>query len=140
VRDLEVLAAALLHDTLEDTDATPDAVRALVGDNVLTLVLEVTDDKSLPKQERKQRQIEHAAHASPQAKLIKLADKISNVYDLSHEPPAGWSYARIVTYLDWSEAVVSQIRGTNPWLEAEYDRVLAEARIITEEREKNALS
>ncbi len=135
VRDLDVLTAALLHDTLEDTDATPDEVRALGGDKVLALVMEVTDDKSLPKQERKQRQIAHAAHASPQAKLIKLADKISNVYDLSHEPPAGWSRARIIAYLDWSEAVVFQIRGTNPWLEAEYDRVLAEVRIITEERE-----
>ena len=67
-----------------------------------------------PKQERKQLQIAHAAHASPQAKLIKLADKISNVYDLSHEPPAGWSHERIIEYLDWSEAVVSGTRGTNP--------------------------
>lgn len=139
VHDLEVLAAALLHDTLEDTDATPDEIRTLGGDAVLALVKEVTDDKSLPKHKRKQRQVAHAAHASPQAKLIKLADKINNVIDLSHEPPAGWSHERIIEYLNWSEDVVLQIRGTNQWLEAEFDRVLAEARTLTEESEKHAL-
>ena len=135
VRDLDVLTAALLHDTLEDTDATPSEIQILGGETVLSLVQEVTDDKSLPKGVRKKLQIEHAMHASHNAKVIKLADKICNVYDLSHESPAGWSRERIIEYMDWSDDVVAKLRGTNRMLEAEYDRILDESRSIVEEDE-----
>ncbi|MDF1514176.1 MAG: HD domain-containing protein [Anaerolineae bacterium] len=128
VRDVEVLTAALLHDVLEDTQTTIEEIHAVAGDAALDLVLEVTDDKSLPKEVRKRLQIKHTAAASTGAKLIKLADKICNVNDLQNDPPAGWTPERINAYLDWSAQVVAQARGTNPYLEAEFDHVLARAR------------
>ncbi|HMD88134.1 MAG TPA: HD domain-containing protein [Anaerolineaceae bacterium] len=128
VRDIPTLAAAVLHDTIEDTSATPDELRSLFGNEVLGLVLEVSDDKGLPKQARKQLQIEHAPFISDAAKQIKLADKICNVYDISHSPPMGWSQQRLKEYLDWSEKVVSGLRGANLALEACYDQVLRDAK------------
>lgn len=128
VRDEALLTAAILHDTIEDTDATPDEIRNEFGEEVLRLVLEVTDDKSLPKEVRKQLQIENAAKKSPEAKLLKLADKICNVYDLIHFPPLGWSLKRKQEYLVWSEKVVQGIRGSNKELEARYDEVLEEGK------------
>ncbi len=133
VRDVSTLLAALLHDTLEDTDTTPDEIEALFGAEVLAFVREVTDDKSLPKATRKQLQIEHAPHLSTGAKLIKLADKIDNVYDISHDPPESWPHERQVAYLDWAEAVVAGLRGVNVALEARFDAVLHEGRdMLTE--------
>mgnify|MGYP000021979148 CR=1 FL=1 len=129
VRDMPTLIAAILHDTLEDTDTTDDEVRTQFGAEVLALVQEVTDDKSLPKATRKQLQIEHAPHISTKAKLIKLADKIDNVTDVTREPPADWPYARLVAYLDWSEQVVDGLRGVNAALEAYYDDVLRQGRM-----------
>ena len=90
----------------------------------------MTDDKSLPKTLRKQLQIEHAAHASPQAKIIKLADKIHNVLELTNEPPADWPQSRIVAYVDWSDLVVAGLRGVNPPLETLYDDVVRAARVM----------
>ena len=98
------------------------------GEEVLGLVLEVTDDKSLPKEVRKQLQIENSAKKSPKAKLIKLADKICNVYDLVHYPPSGWSLKRKQEYLLWSEKVIQGVRGSNKELEAYYDEVLEEGK------------
>lgn len=130
VRDVPTLVAALLHDTLEDTETTPGELEALFGTEVLAIVQEVTDDKTLPKATRKQLQIEHAPHLSSGAQLIKLADKIDNVYDVSHDPPEWWPHARMVAYLDWAEAVVAGLRGVNAPLEAHFDAVLDEAREI----------
>jgi (p)ppGpp synthase/HD superfamily hydrolase len=132
VRDVPTLLAALLHDTLEDTDTTAGEIEALFGAKVLSFVQEVTDDKTLPKARRKQLQIEHAPHLSAGARLIKLADKIDNVYDISHDPPEGWPHERQVAYLDWAEAVVAGLRGVNVALEAHFDVVLREAREIIE--------
>ncbi len=128
VRDLDTLVAAMLHDTLEDTDTTVEEIKSAFGPVVLSLVQEMTDDKSLPKAVRKQLQIEHAAHLSKQAKVIKLADKIHNVSELSQEPPADWPRSRIVAYIDWSDKVVAGLRGTNLRLEAAYDEVVCAAR------------
>jgi len=130
VRDVSTLLAALLHDTLEDTDTTAGELEALFGADVLALVQEVTDDKALPKAMRKQLQVEHAPHLSNGARLIKLADKIDNVYDVSHDPPQDWSHERMVAYLDWAEAVVAGLRGVNVALETHFDAVLHEAREI----------
>lgn len=130
VRDVSMLLAALLHDTLEDTDTTAGELEALFGAEVLAIVQEVTDDKTLPKATRKQLQIEHAPHLSNAARLIKLADKIDNVYDVSHDPPEDWLHERVVAYLDWAEAVVAGLRGVNVALEAHFDAVLHEAREI----------
>ncbi|HMA33555.1 MAG TPA: HD domain-containing protein, partial [Chloroflexia bacterium] len=112
VRETAILVAALLHDTLEDTATTPEEIRAAFGATVLELVLEVTDDKSLPKAVRKQLQVAHAPQKSPGARAIKLADKIHNVHDVGASPPADWSPQRLRDYLDWTEQVVAGLRGT----------------------------
>jgi GTP diphosphokinase / guanosine-3',5'-bis(diphosphate) 3'-diphosphatase len=128
VRNVPVLVAAILHDTLEDTDATSAELEREFGREVCALVEEVTDDKSLPKDVRKRLQIEHAAHKSEGAKLVKLGDKICNIRDVAFSPPSNWALERRRAYLDWSERVVDGLRGTNGSLEAYYDEVLERAR------------
>ncbi|MBI1723521.1 MAG: bifunctional (p)ppGpp synthetase/guanosine-3',5'-bis(diphosphate) 3'-pyrophosphohydrolase [Gemmatimonadetes bacterium] len=130
VTDLTTLLAAILHDTIEDTGTTGEELEARFGREVRLLVEEMTDDKRLPKEERKRLQIAHAARASPRAKLIKLADKICNVRDVTHTPPSDWSHERRVAYLDWTEAVVGQCRGVNAALERHYGEVLAAGRKV----------
>lgn len=125
VQDVTVLCAAVLHDTIEDTETTADELRALFGDQVASVVLEVTDDKSLEKSMRKQKQIEHAPHISPQAQLVKLADKMCNLRDILASPPADWSAERKQAYFDWAANVVAGLRGVHPGLEAVFDEVYA---------------
>jgi (p)ppGpp synthase/HD superfamily hydrolase len=120
--DIDVVIAAVLHDTVEDTNATLDELKSAFGSHVSGLVAEVTDDKSLPKTTRKLLQIEHAAQASPGAKIIKLADKTANLRTLAASPPSDWSPARRHEYVTWAQQVVAGCRGTNAWLEAEFDR------------------
>ena len=134
VQDFTILTAAVLHDTVEDTDTTPGELDARFGHEVCSLVMECTDDKTLPKAARKQLQVENAPHKSPGAKQIKLADKTSNVLDVTHCPPDGWPWERLWGYLDWTEQVVGGLRGVNPALEAHYDVVLAEGRRLLEEK------
>ena len=122
VTDEVVLMAALLHDTVEDTDTTFDELEQHFGKTVRDIVAEVTDDKSLPKAVRKQYQIDHAPHLSDRAKLVKLADKISNVRDTATSPPAGWPQTRIDEYLEWGKAVIAPMRGTHTQLEALFDQ------------------
>ena len=125
IDDVAVLAAAILHDTIEDTKTTADELRAIFGEEITSIVLEVTDDKSLLKAERKRLQIEHAAHASPKAKLVKLADKICNLRDISSSPPADWSEERKRDYFAWAAKVVAGCRGVSPSLEMVFDRTMA---------------
>ncbi len=125
VRDASVLCAALLHDTIEDTETTAEELRAAFGQAVTEIVLEVTDDKSLLKHVRKQKQIEHAPHLSAEAKLVKLADKICNLRDILASPPADWSAQRRRDYFDWADKVVAGVRGVHPGLEAVFDEHLA---------------
>jgi len=126
VRDMITIVGALLHDTLEDTNATAEEIRQQFGEQVLALVQEVTDDKSLPKLERKRLQIEHAPHQSARAKQVKLADKICNVTDIINSPPHNWSLKRCQEYIDWSKQVVAGLRGINPALEACYDAIVTD--------------
>ena len=128
VTDLPTLVAAVLHDTLEDTTTTAEEIEEAFGPEVRTLVEEVTDDKTLPKSERKRLQIEIAPRASLRAKQIKVADKICNIRDVMHNPPALWAMGRRVEYLDWTERVIEGCRGCSPQLEHLYDGVLGEAR------------
>ena len=128
------LVAALLHDTIEDTDATPEEIRKHFGDQVLSVVKELTDDKSLPKAARKRLQIEGAPFKSSRAKQIKLADKLCNIRDMGQNPPADWEPERVFNYLTWTEKVVSGLRGVNPMLEAFYDQVLDESRQALQKR------
>lgn len=113
VSDPEILAAALLHDTIEDTGTTAEELRTVFGERVVSLVQECTDDKSLPKADRKRLQVEHAPHKSDDAKLIKIADKISNMRDVVELPPADWSWERRSEYIDWCERVFNGLKGVN---------------------------
>lgn len=122
VTDPVVLCAALLHDTIEDTNTTAEELTAAFGQSITDVVLEVTDDKNLDKAVRKQLQVEHARHASKQAKLVKLADKICNLRDIAATPPADWSPERKAEYFDWARSVVEGVRGVHPKLEAVFDK------------------
>jgi guanosine-3',5'-bis(diphosphate) 3'-pyrophosphohydrolase len=130
VREINVLLAALLHDTIEDTETSPDEIRQAFGEEVLSLVLEVTDDKSLDKAERKRLQIEEAPNISTGAKLIKLADKSCNVHDLIVSPPKDWNHNRRREYLLWTEQVVAGLKGENPALEAYYEKELISGKML----------
>lgn len=128
VEDLTTLMAALLHDTIEDTDTTKLDLEELFGSEVAEVVSEVTDDKSLPKQERKRLQVEHTPHLSDRAKQIKVADKTCNVRDIGSKPPADWDESRRSEYFDWAEAVVAGCRGVNKGLEDYFDACVAESK------------
>jgi guanosine-3',5'-bis(diphosphate) 3'-pyrophosphohydrolase len=121
VTDSEVICAALLHDTVEDTDTTADELEREFGAAIRNIVMDVTDDKRLAKAERKQRQVEHAADISDKAKLVKLADKISNLRDMTTCPPSGWELQRRREYFDWAKAVIDGLRGVHGPLEAIFD-------------------
>ena len=123
-----VLTAALLHDTIEDTDTTAVEIAARFGGDVATLVLEVSDDPALPKAEQRRRQESGASGLSYGAKVIRIADKISNVRDLVDDPPSTWGVRLRRDYLEWTKRVVDRCRGTNEGLERAYDEVYDRAR------------
>ena len=126
VAELPVLAAALLHDTVEDTGATLQQLTDLFGAQISAIVGEVTDDRSLSRAERKQRQVEHAPHLSREARLVKLADKICNLRDVAKKPPPDWELSRRQEYFDWAKRVVDGLRGVNARLEAAFDQAYAQ--------------
>lgn len=130
VNDPEILAAALLHDTLEDTDTTSEELTAAFGERVCRLVEEVSDDRSLEKAVRKRLQIEHAPELSPEAVLIKLADKISNVIDLTNSPPVKWDLEQRTEYIDWAEAVINNCPKVNRALEKRFAEVVEQGRTM----------
>lgn len=135
VEDTAVLQAALLHDTVEDTATTFEDIEEIFGADVRRLVEEMTDDKNLPKAERKRLQIVHAPTMSDRGKVIKLADKISNIRDIVHRPPPDWTAQRRRDYVQWGLDVVAGCRGVNTPLEALFDEVVAEARTVFEREE-----
>lgn len=134
VDDITTLVAAILHDTIEDTETTADEIEAHFGVEVRALVEEVTDDPSLPKWEQKRRQVQTAPYASDRAKLIRLADKIANVRDVAHNPPAHWPEERRRDYLDWTGWVIEGCRGVNRALEECYDESVDQAKEHLERR------
>jgi (p)ppGpp synthase/HD superfamily hydrolase len=119
--DQQTIIAALLHDAIEDQKISPDTIAEQFGGQVAGIVLEVTDDKSLPKAARKAIQIATASHKSHAARLIKIADKISNVRAVATSPPVDWSRQRRRDYIEFCIAVVNEMRGTSAMLEAEFD-------------------
>ena len=121
IRDTKTLIAAVLHDTVEDTDTTFDEIEALFGAKVGNVVREVTDDTTLEKADRKRLQIEHAPHMSRRAALVKLADKTSNLRDVATSPPRGWPLERKRAYFDWAKAVVDQLPPVSKRLRAAFD-------------------
>lgn len=125
IKDAETICAALLHDTIEDTETAPEELRRRFGTTICQTVEEVTDDTGLPSKERKRRQVERAAHISERGKLVKLADKICNIRDVADHPPAGWRLKRRQEYFDWAREVVEQLRGVHAELEGLFDRAYA---------------
>ncbi len=121
VDDERVLIAAVLHDTVEDTETSEQELIREFGQEIASIVLEVTDDQLLPTAERKRLQVEHASTISRQAKLVKLADKICNLRDIASSPPAGWSVERKREYFDWAKSVIDGLRGAHPLLEDIFD-------------------
>jgi (p)ppGpp synthase/HD superfamily hydrolase len=121
-KDPDLVIAALLHDAMEDQEVPRAMIAEIWGEDVARVVEEVTDDKSLPKAERKQKQVEGAPKKSHRAKLIKLADKTSNLRAITASPSPDWSVKRRLAYVAWARDVVAGLRGTNSWLEAEFDR------------------
>lgn len=126
-RDPDLVVAALLHDAIEDCEVAPATIEAEFGADVRALVQAVTDDKSLPKAARKQLQVDHASGKPRRAKLLKLADKTSNLRAMAASPPANWPVARRLEYVAWARAVVAGVRGTHPGLETLFDEAAARA-------------
>jgi guanosine-3',5'-bis(diphosphate) 3'-pyrophosphohydrolase len=123
VTDQDTIFAALLHDVVEDTETTFEELVLLFGQSVADMVMEVTDDKSLPKAERKRLQVDAASSKSLGARLIKIADKVHNLQSMIDSPPHNWTPERINEYFDWSKQVIDQVRGANSSLEALFDSV-----------------
>jgi guanosine-3',5'-bis(diphosphate) 3'-pyrophosphohydrolase len=136
ILDPDVLTAAVLHDVIEDCSGEHQEqiaerraeIGGQFGQRVLAIVEAVSDDKSLPKTQRKQAQVEHAAQLQLEAKLVKLADKTANLRDIARFPPREWEPERVIAYFDWAEAVVGAMRGTDAKLEALFDAALVQAR------------
>jgi guanosine-3',5'-bis(diphosphate) 3'-pyrophosphohydrolase len=126
-KDPELVVAALLHDAIEDQEVPRDMIAEAFGEDVAALVEEVTDDKSLEKQERKRLQVENAPKKSDRAKILKLADKTSNLRAICASPSPDWSVKRRLDYVAWARAVASGLRGANAQLEAEFDKAAAAA-------------
>jgi (p)ppGpp synthase/HD superfamily hydrolase len=125
--DPTVVIAALLHDAAEDQEVSVEMLAGEFGQHVADIVIEVTDDKALPKDERKRRQVENAPKKSREAKLIKLADKTSNLRTIASSPAANWSVERRLEYIEWAKSVVAGLRGTSPWLEQQFDEAVVAA-------------
>jgi (p)ppGpp synthase/HD superfamily hydrolase len=121
--DVELVMAAFLHDTVEDTGVTLAELEERFGNAVAALVAEVTDDKLLPKNTRKQLQVQTAHKKSPRAQTLKLADKISNLRAILDRPPVGWNLERKQQYFEWARQVVSGITAPNAFLKAEFDKI-----------------
>lgn len=132
ITDLATLQAAILHDTVEDTNTTFSEIKEHFGEEVCNIVKEVTDDKTLPSAQRKLLQIEHAPNASYKAKLVKLADKLYNLRDLLRGTPEGWSEERVDSYFKWAYKVVKGLRHTNNDLDQALDLVFSNRQLVYE--------
>ena len=137
-KDANLVAAAVLHDAVEDTETPLNEVRELFGDDVAALVAEVTDDKTLPKHQRKAQQIKNAPKKSGRAKILKLSDKTSNIRSIAKSPPADSSAERKPEYLGWAQAVANGLRGENDWIEARFEEAVAELGRVLEADATNA--
>jgi guanosine-3',5'-bis(diphosphate) 3'-pyrophosphohydrolase len=123
--DPDVLCAALLHDTVEGTETSAEELREIFGNAIASIVAEVTDDKNLPEQERRRLQVEHAAHLSPKARLVKVADKIANLRDVADSPPVDWPIEQCRAYFDWGKQVVHAMPDVPPVLRTLFDAAYA---------------
>ncbi|XP_054264405.1 uncharacterized protein LOC128987535 [Macrosteles quadrilineatus] len=138
--NVDLLQGCLLHDTVEDTELTSEVIRAKLGDFIGNLVDEVTDDKSLPKQKRKDLQVVHARSTSPAGKLVKMADKLYNLRDLERQLPEGWSEQRRSEYFEWAFQVCEglRLRGISPKLEEQLDVIFVKRGLITKREQSES--
>jgi guanosine-3',5'-bis(diphosphate) 3'-pyrophosphohydrolase len=136
IEDAATLCAAVLHDTLEDTNATKEEVIENFGQEVYDIVMDCSDDKSLGKIERKRQQIIHAAHVSPKAKLVKLADKYSNIAGLLTDPPAKWSPEIVLGYVRWGFLVCQNLYGENEMLDKRMQDLFAKFGVLSVSEEE----
>ncbi|VDK52375.1 unnamed protein product [Anisakis simplex] len=124
VFDSSTIAAAILHDTVEDTNTTPEEIQEEFGEEIRSIVVECTDDKTLSKMARKQALIDSASRKCHKAKLVILADKLYNLRDLERATPVGWSAHRVGEYFMWVKCVLAKLRGTNAALESALDNII----------------
>lgn len=130
----DILCAAILHDVIEDCGATRDEIAACFNASVADIVLEVSDDKALPRDERKAKQVETAPHLTAGAKLVRLADKVANVGAMLTDTPIGWDEKQILAYVDWAEAVVAPCREVSDNLSDRFDAIARDVRAFHEDR------
>jgi guanosine-3',5'-bis(diphosphate) 3'-pyrophosphohydrolase len=126
--DAELVAAGWLHDAIEDTETTREELAKKFSERIASLVVECTDDMSLPKAERRRLQVINASHKSPSAKLIKIADKVSNIHARILPDPTTEERDDLVDYTNWAEQVVAGCRGGNAWLDNRFNEAVAQAR------------
>ncbi|MEQ1716429.1 MAG: HD domain-containing protein, partial [Hyphomicrobium sp.] len=119
--NVDLIVAALLHDAVEDAKKTKEEIAAIFGERVAGMVAEATDDKSLPKPERKRLQIETTPKKSRDAKLLKLADKVSNLRSVALSPPSHWSDDRRREYVTWATRVAEGAFGISDWLDKQFE-------------------
>jgi len=129
--DADLVIAALLHDAIEDQEVPRTIIASAVGEAVAELVEEVTDDKTMEKQKRKQLQVERSHKKSQRAKILKLADKTSNLKAIAASPPPDWTVKRRLEYIEWARAVARGLTGVSEWLESEFEQAAKEAEWAT---------
>jgi len=139
IRDVTIIVAGILHDIVEDTDTSPEELERAFGARICSIVKELTDDKHLPNSVRKRLQLQNVAELSAPARQVRIADKISNLEDIIHSPPAGWSLERREGYVDWARMVIEGLRGSNHALEKYFGELYAEA-VERLEKEKATLA
>lgn len=128
IEDPNVIIAALLHDTIEDTETTPEEIEKHFGSFICKIVEEVTDNKNHSRSERKSQQIEHAPYLSSEAAMVKIADKISNLRDITKSPPTHWSSERKIEYREWAQKVVKNIRNPHPKLLIIFEQTISDSK------------
>jgi (p)ppGpp synthase/HD superfamily hydrolase len=121
--DCDVVIAGLLHDCMEDAGVTSDEIAAQFGERVASLVQEVTDDKTLDRQVRKELQVRNAASKSRGAQNLSTADKISNLRSTLADPPSTWSPDQQWKYAEWAKDIVGRFTEVDPALKLEFERV-----------------
>lgn len=126
-RDPKLVIAALLHDAMEDQEVSRMTIAQRFGEDVALLVTEVTDDKSLTRDQRKSQQVKSAPRKSARAKILKLADKTSNLAAIAASPPLDWSVKQRAEYIQWARDVASGLRGVSPWLETKFEEAAERA-------------
>ena len=126
--DAELVAAGWLHDTIEDTETTCEELAKKFSERVASLVVECTDDMRLSKAERRRLQVVDAPKKSASAKLIKIADKVSNIGARIHSHPTAEERGDLADYTGWAERVVAGCRGCNAWLDTTFDDMVQKAR------------